>query len=484
MTVSVTTTDARVCEMKLRMPFQFGNVTATERPLLFLGATVDIDGTTRHGVASDTMLPRWFLKAASYPDALDAMVAVVEQAREHVVALDPADSVFDAWWSLYRRQRAWGRTTQYPALLWNFGVSLVERALIDAACRHYGMTFAEAVRENQLGIELGRIYDRLAGQTPAALLPAESRRSLAVRHTVGHTDPLTDADLPAADRLNDGLPQTLQEYIRTDGVSHFKIKLVGDVSADIDRIREIAAVLEATCDSGYVHTFDANEQYPDIDDVRRLYERLRTEEATAAFADRLLAIEQPVPRESAFSADAHRALESWSNGPPVIIDESDGAVNSLARALECGYAGTSHKNCKGVFKGIANACLVEAHDRMADDEQYLLTAEDLTNVGPVALLQDLAVVATLGMDHVERNGHHYVRGLEFLPAELQATVGRAHGDLYGERDGYHAVDIANGSVDIGSVVDAPFGVGFELDETRFSPLTTWQETQAAADPDG
>lgn len=32
---------------------------------------------------------------------------------------------------------------------------------------------------------------------------------------------------------------------------------------------------------------------------------------------------------------------------------------------------------------------------------------DLVNMGRVALLQDLAVVAKLGIPHVERNGPHY-----------------------------------------------------------------------------
>jgi len=41
-----------------------------------------------------------------------------------------------------------------------------------------------------------------------------------------------------------------------------------------------------------------------------------------------------------------------------------------------------------------------------DSDRCLITAEELINVGLVALLQDLAVVATLGIRHVKRKEHH------------------------------------------------------------------------------
>jgi len=42
--------------------------------------------------------------------------------------------------------------------------------------------------------------------------------------------------------------------------------------------------------------------------------------------------------------------------------------------------------------------------------EVVLTGEDLCNLGPVAFLQDLAMMALLGIEHVERNGHHYFAG--------------------------------------------------------------------------
>src|SRR5205085_5115748 len=44
-----------------------------------------------------------------------------------------------------------------------FGVSLVERAIIDAWCRARGTTFAHAVRDASLGVRLAAIHSELAG---------------------------------------------------------------------------------------------------------------------------------------------------------------------------------------------------------------------------------------------------------------------------------------------------------------------------------
>jgi hypothetical protein len=106
----------------------------------------------------------------------------------------------------------------------------------------------------------------------------------------------------------------------------------------------------------------------------------------------------------------------------------------------------------------------------------VLSAEDLSNVGPVALPQDLAVVATLGIDHVERNGHHYFRGLSMLPRAGVEPLVAAHGDLYRRLpdDGTPAVRIEAGRVSIGSVVAAPFGLAAPFDPTGFQPLGRWE----------
>jgi hypothetical protein len=165
------------------------------------------------------------------------------------------------------------------------------------------------------------------------------------------------------------------------------------------------------------------------------------------------------------------ALRSWRGAPPVVIDESDAEVGSLPRALALGYAGTSHKSCKGIVKGIANACLLERRRRRDRGVTAILSGEDLATIGPVTLLQDLATMSLFGVRHVERNGHHYFRGLSAFPEAVQEAVLRRHPDLYRRHpDGFPTLDIRGGRLRLGSVVEAPFGTAVSLDAAGFAPL--------------
>ena len=106
--------------------------------------------------------------------------------------------------------------------------------------------------------------------------------------------------------------------------------------------------------------------------------------------------------------------------------------------------------------------------------------EELASVGPVAMLQDLAVVCTLGITHSERNGHHYFAGLSMYPDAIQDAVLRAHGTLYRRHEGgFPTLAVKSGTLDVGSIMDAPFGYGFDLDSTQFTPLSDWSADSLA-----
>jgi len=111
---------------------------------------------------------------------------------------------------------------------------------------------------------------------------------------------------------------------------------------------------------------------------------------------------------------------------------------------------------------------------------YILSSEDLANVGPVALLQDLAVLACLGVSHSERNGHHYFAGLSMYPDNIQRQVLDVHETLYHKNErGFPILNIRDGLLDMSSVVNAPFGYGFDLDTTQFTPLDDWTSDSLA-----
>lgn len=458
------------------MPFRYGITTLTALPHLFLQATVEIDGQRHTGVSADHLPPKWFTKNpdTSPREDIAGLLEVIDTARDVARAVSKSDNVFQYWRRLYEGMAGWGGGWAKPPLLVHFGTSLVERAIIDAFCRAEGTTFARALRGNWFGIDLGMLHPELEGSQPAAFIPAQPLRSLVSRHTVGLTDPLTSAEINAADRVDDGLPQSLDDCIRAYGLTHFKIKLWGDAPRDLQRLRGIADVIGREVDGEYAFTLDGNENFHQIEPFRRLWESLNAEPLLREFMSRLLFVEQPLHRDVALSENVTREFLAWTDRPPVIIDESDGEVRTAPQALAAGYAGTSHKNCKGVFKGIANACLIAHRRANHPAAEYVISAEDLSNIAPVALMQDTAVIASLGIPHAERNGHHYFRGLSMLPEELQADALSAHGDLL-ERHaaGFPTTRIHQGQTRIGSIVDAPFGVAFSFDPSRFTPIDRW-----------
>ena len=395
------------------------------------------------------------------------MLEVISHAAKlaEQIARTPV-SFFDFWRELDRQQSAWANARQIPPLLSNLGVSLVERAVLDGWCRIAGEPLHRLIAANRLGLRLGEVQPELAGAQPHDLLPAAPLAACFVRHTVGLGDALSPSDIPAGERVDDGLPQDLESCIRDYGLRYFKVKLFADAARDTVRLRELERLLMRQTAGDFFVTLDGNENFKSFEAFREFWQTAAADPALRELWQRILVVEQPVHRDWALNDEAGAALRAWPERPPLIIDESDGALGDLPRALALGYAGTSHKNCKGIVKGIANACLLEKRRR--DGQRVVLTGEDLCNLGPVALLQDLALMALLGIEHVERNGHHYYRGLSLWPEDWQAAVLAAHGDLYAPLPaGFAALNVRAGSLQLGSVNAAPLGLAPLFDPSRF-----------------
>ena len=112
-------------------------------------------------------------------------------------------------------------------------------------------------------------------------------------------------------------------------------------------------------------------------------------------------------------------------------------------------------------------------------QTFHLTAEDLANVGPIALNQDLAMVALLGITHAERNGHHYFRGLSMFPEDLWADLTQT--GLYHRPENFPTLHIQEGSLNLESINQAPFGTQHLLDSTRFTPIEDWEADSLEAE---
>lgn len=473
MPAKITGASIHQIQLKTRMPFKYGIATMTEVPMVFVRIEAEIDGTKTAGIASDLLPPKWFTKVPEDPleKEISDMLQVIRKALSQALG-QAADSAFDLWKLIYDGQSRWAEANNIPALLAHFGTSLVERALIEATCKAGNKTLGQALLSGSLGFEPGRIHSCLEGQSASSLLPKTPLAKVQARHTVGLGDPLDSNQIDADDRIDDTLPQSLDQCIQAYGLRHFKIKINGDIEWDLDRLKNVAKCIEQHADSDFAFSLDGNEQFQSVTAFRDHWNILHAEPELETFFDHLLFIEQPLHRDVALNESLKSEFDQWPDRPAVIIDESDATIESLPQALAIGYAGTSHKNCKGIFKGIANACLLEHHRR--NGTQTVMSGEDLCNVGPVAVIQDLAVMATLGIESVERNGHHYMAGLSQFPERTREQVLNAHDGLYKTSEtGWPTLAICNGEIDLTSVNTQAFGTGFELDLSVFSeiPLT-------------
>ncbi len=160
---------------------------------------------------------------------------------------------------------------------------------------------------------------------------------------------------------------------------------------------------------------------------------------------------------------------------PVIIDESDGPLDAFVTGRRLGYAGVSSKACKGVWRSIINLARCRMWNAEEGRERYFMSAEDLTTLAGVCVQQDLALVALLGLPHVERNGHHFVDGFSGRPRAEAARFLAAHPTLYADTSRGPRLAIREGMLELDSIDVPGLGATIEPDFATMEamPKANW-----------
>ncbi len=236
----------------------------------------------------------------------------------------------------------------------------------------------------------GLFLDQFVLEQPTETLP--------LYHLVGALDPLTDADIST--RLNDGLPETLPEWILADGLTHLKIKLNGD---DLDwDVQRVLAVDRVACETrpaavdSYRYSCDFNEKCETVEYLMDFIARVR-EHAPAAF-DRIQYIEQPTSRN--LRAHLDQRMHAVAKLKPVVIDEALTDYESLLLSREQGYSGVALKACKGQTGSLLLAAA-------AQHLQMFLCVQDLTCPG-YSFLHSASLAARIpGIAAIEGNARQF-----------------------------------------------------------------------------
>ncbi|VVE37149.1 mandelate racemase [Pandoraea fibrosis] len=427
--VSLTLTFCELFErdIALRLPFRFGAVTLRHATQAFVRVGVRLaDGREAVGASAELMVPKWFDKSPELSQAQNA-----EQLRDSLrlarrLALEdsaPA-TAFARFERQYPVQLHEGAALGLNPLVASFGLAQIDKAVLDGLCRALGVSFFDAMRRNVVGLRHTPLAPDLDGfDFDTLLTDLRPMRSLALRHTVGMADVLTHAG--SADLPDDGLPATLEDVVRRYRPREFKLKLGGDAQQDRERLTAIASLLGRQCPD-YRVTLDGNEQYADAGTFLAFWRSMERDAQLSDLVRRVRYVEQPLARSVAL----RHPLGPLASAVPMMIDESDETLDAFVGAKALGYRAVSSKSCKGLYKSLINRARCELWNAQAGVRRYFMTAEDLTCQAGLAVQQDLALAALLGVTHIERNGHHYVAGMPGAQEEEQRAFAQRHPALY------------------------------------------------------
>lgn len=418
-------------DYRYRTPLKFGGRSVERASIINVKCTVrGRDGRFAHGFGSMNLGNVWSFPEVPFDVSLNAMKAlagrIAATTRNCQVQGHPID-INIALEPLYLKDasaisRDLNLAEPVPKLCTLVTFSAFDAAIHDAYGKLHGLncyyTYGPDFLPRDLGFYLGprfrgEFLDRYIASRPKARMP--------LYHMVGAADAIDPSDVRK--RIDDGLPETLPEWIRYNGVTHIKIKLNGaDLDWDVDRVAAVdrAALGAGQTRSGtsWFYSLDFNEKCPNVDYLLTFLGHLK-EKAPHGFA-RLQYIEQPTRRD--LKADRANSMRRAAKIVPVVIDESLVDLDSLELAREIGYSGVALKACKGQSQVLLMAAAARKH-------RMFLCVQDLTCPG-ASLIHSAGLAAHIpGVAGIEANARQY------LP-EANREWDRRFPGVFQIRDGY------------------------------------------------
>ena len=432
-------TDTRICEVRTgtqylvyRTPFKFGGRVIADAVLLDVAVLVETrDGRSAQGHGSMPMSAVWAWPSRQVVNdtAVAAMVALGRRLADEAAArrtwghpLDITHELAAFYACMAGEVAAAAQLPEpMPRLAQLVAASPLEAAVHDAYGRALGRNSFNLLGPEFVHADLSvYLNGEFAGEYLDQYTLREPKRRMPLYHLVGALDPLTDTEI--ATRLDDGLPETLPEWIHADGLTHLKIKLNGDDLAwDVDRVlaieRVAAAAQAARGCSQWHYSADFNEKCANVEYVLDFLARI--EEGSPQALARLQYIEQPTNRD--LRANPANRMHRAARLKPVVIDESLVDLESLLLSRELGYSGVALKACKGQTGALLMGAAAQKYG-------MFLCVQDLTCPG-ASFLHSASLAARIpGVAAIEGNGRQYCpagnRGwAERYPSMFRVTDG-------------------------------------------------------------
>ena len=372
-------------EYQYRTPLKFGGVPVNYTLLLNVRLQVQTrDGKEAEGLGSMTLSNVWAFPPRYVPfdRSLEAMrrlsERLVETTRKCNLCAHPVD-LSEALEPEFLRIAAdlsaeMQLATPIPKLCTVVTASPIDAAIHDGFGKANGINSYDGLSADFMSHDLSHyLNDKFAGKYLDQYTLRKPKPKMPLYHLVGALDPLTDADIP--NRLDDGMPETLPEWIVADGLTHLKIKLNGDdLDWDAQRVLSIEKITAETQAkrgvSEWYYSADFNETCQDVEYLLAFLHKIQEGEGRAF--ERLAYIEQPTDRNLKAHPEnkMHRAAEI----KPVVIDESLTDFETFQLAREQGYSGVALKACKGQSQALLMGAAAIEYD-------MFLAVQDLTCPG-------------------------------------------------------------------------------------------------------
>lgn len=424
-----------------RTPLKFGGTVVDRVTLLNVNCVVRT-GKERlaRGFGSMPLGNVWSFpsRVMSYDTTLNAMKVLAERIRNLTAACQEWGHPIDLNWMLepeYLKAAAevskeLNLAEPIPKLCTLTTASPFDAALHDAFGKVHGLscyhTYGREFMTHDLSYYLGPEFK---GEYLSQYVLDQPKPRMPLYHLVGAVDPIVESDIKQ--RINDGLPETLPEWIHDNGLTHIKIKLNGDdLKWDVERVVRVDRVTSETQGRRGVrqwyYSLDFNERCPNVDYLLEFLRQLK--EKTPRGFERVQYVEQPTARD--LKANRSNLMHQAARLKPVVIDESLTDLGSLLRAREMGYTGAALKACKGQGQALLMGAAVQKY-------RMFLCVQDLTCPG-ASLIHSAGLASRVpGVAAIEANARQYV------PAANQPWQGKFPG-LFRITDGTMETGILTG----------------------------------------